>query len=174
MCIESLYASEFKTICYKICNQSEKHLSSDLFQETVLKIIELGVNVCNINSDELPFFFSKCAWNTYHSAQFCKTFRKKQYKPIHVVEFKENMVLKDDQYTKDKDNGIEVLEMELFQITQSVEEEYKRTLFNCYLRYGSGYAVSTLTGIPVRTVYQDLKDYKEELKKKYNEAINKD
>lgn len=173
MSIEKFNTNIFTKICYNICSENEKHLYKDLHQECLLIILEKNLNINNIIDEQLPYFFAKVAFLTYNSAKFRKDFRTKGYKPIYKIELTTDIV-DEVEDIKPKEKGLEAIELELFNVTQNVDDEYKRTLFNCYLKYGTGYAVSSMTGIPIRTVYRDLNDYKETLKSKYNEATDQD
>lgn len=170
-----LVSKEIKQIAWNICHQKEKHLYEDLHQESILYILEKGYNLNELPSDELPYLFSKIAWYIYNNTSSKNSFKKRH----SLNELRITKDIKQDDNNNEieekikSDKSLEAIELKLFSVSESTDDEYNKGLFHCYLKYGSGYAVSTMTGIPARTVYQDLADYKKELKLIY-EAANKE
>lgn len=173
--VELLNSKAYLKICYAI--SKSKHLSKDLFQETVLMIITKGYNLTPIyNNSQLNIFFSRCAWLTFHSNQFRKKYNLKVKEDRQLNEgVNENWAIEEYVYDTTLDNKVDAIIYELkSEKPRGTKDEYYNLLFKSYLENGeSSGRVSTITGIPKRTVCSDILKYKQKLRYIYNEASNK-
>ena len=169
-----LISKATKQIAYNICNKHHKHLAEDLQQEAILFILEKSakLNMEFESEQNIYYLFSKCAWIIYNDKTSKSNFRARHTNTFLPIT-KEPEYVDEIENKIDEEASLKALELRLFSVSQSTDEEYNKGLFHCYLKYGSGYAVSTMTGIPVRTVYKDLADYKNELKIVYETANKK-
>lgn len=173
--IELLNDKLYKSMCRKIAYNNS--LADDLYQETVLKIMEKGYNLHTLNEvKKLPHFFYTFARYTFKSDTFKKhIYGHKAIRSNDYSSFNDNYtstyVLTDSIDNEDKlykeAKAIENIEYNINCESSSNTDEYRRLMFIKYVEYGSTYKLSEATGINVKTIQLAVKTYKNKLKAIY-------
>ena len=145
----------YKGITANVCKNHI--LKEELHCESLLVVIEKKVDLKDIR--DLKHFFAKVVWLTWHSNKF----RKKYF--IDFVDIEDIDDIADDSkvvvYNKIQDRVNHEYTDEF--------EYYEKTLLRMYVELGDCRAISKATNIPYRTVANDIKQIKDELKRQHNE-----
>lgn len=164
---ELVFSKVYRSITKKVCHDHPLH--EDLHAEAIMIICEKKYDL-EINTN-LPKFFATIVWLTWRSNKF----RKKYFTNLLSIE--------SIQKLDDEGNELETCQQRLIEkdveynnINKALNDSYKddfeyyeKNLLKMYVKLGDCKAVSKQTNIPYRTVANDIKMIKDNLKKAHNE-----
>lgn len=157
-------SKEYRNVSRKICNNHP--LADDLHCEIILVILEKKYDL-DVNTN-LKKFFATLAWLTWHSNKFKKKYFT-GFEPLENVVDEEGNEL--EQIASSQNDKV----INYDNITSMVNYDYKndfelyeKNLLRIYVELGDCRAVSRQTNIPYRTVANDIKTIKDNLKKAHN------
>jgi DNA-directed RNA polymerase specialized sigma24 family protein len=156
MSFAELLNKKYRIITENVCKNNE--LADDLHSEAILFIHEKKYEFTEIRN--LSFFFAKVVWLTWHSNKF----RQKYITPFQPLQENQDV---EEQEQK------EVIYNEIVNMLNDKYSDdfdyYEKNLLKMYVKLGDCRAVSRKTNIPYRTVANDIKTIKDNLKKAHNE-----
>ena len=165
--VSRLYAdNKFRNLTKSICTKYGKDYAEDLHSEIVIRIIEKGDDLTQINDLFHYFFaFAHRTINEYKTAKkYGYNFNRidggkfNQFTASATVNFKYELLPSDKLYLL-----LEPSEKDTFR------DDYKKKLFKIYLEEGNYRAVAKSTKIPLRNVSETLQEFKRELLKQIDE-----
>ena len=143
-----LLNKKYRVITENVCKNNE--LADDLHSEAIL-FSEIR---------NLTFFFAKVVWLTWHSNKF----RQKYITPFQALHENQDIEEQESQEV----NYNEIVKMLNDKYSDDFDY-YEKNLLKMYVKLGDCRAVSRQTNIPYRTVANDIKTIKDNLKKAHNE-----
>jgi DNA-directed RNA polymerase specialized sigma24 family protein len=162
--ITKLYAEKkYRNLTKSICTKYGREYADDLHTEIVIRIIEKGDDLANIN--DLFHYFFAFAHRTINEYKISKKYgynfnridggKFNEFTATATVTFKYELLPSDKLYVL-----LEPHEKDTFR------DDYKKKLFKIYLEEGNYRAVAKSTKIPLRNVAETLQEFKNELLKK--------
>ncbi len=162
--ITKLYAEKkYRNLTKSICTKYGREYAEDLHTEIVIRIIEKGDDLANIN--DLFHYFFAFAHRTINEYKISKKYgynfnridggKFNEFTATATVTFKYELLPSDKLYVL-----LEPHEKDTFR------DDYKKKLFKIYLEEGNYRAVAKSTKIPLRNVAETLQEFKNELLKK--------
>jgi DNA-directed RNA polymerase specialized sigma24 family protein len=163
---EIVSSKVYRSITKKVCHNHRLH--DDLHAEAILLIIEKQYDLeANTN---LPKFFATIAWLTWRSNKFRKKYFTHTYSLESMKEWDdEGNELELNQLKIEKTIEVDNIKKMLNDSYKDDFEYYEKNLLKMYVKLGDCKAVSKQTNIPYRTVANDIKTIKDNLKKAHNE-----
>lgn len=153
-------SKEYRNVSKKICNNHP--LADDLHSEIILLILEKKYELDS--NTNLKKFFATLAWLTWHSNKF----KKKYFTDFDSLE-KYDIERIDVEIDIHKDVNYNNITSMVNYDYKNDFELYEKNLLRIYVELGDCKAVSRQTNIPYRTVANDIKTIKDNLKKAHNE-----
>lgn len=155
--ISELLKPKYKAIAKGVSRNNSLYL--DLHSEVIILILEKKYDLSEIRN--MDSFFATLTWLTWNSNKF----RKKYFTNNIPIEFEEEFDLIDEN-----------IEVTFNSIIDAVGDDYnnkfdyyQKNLLRLYVQLGDCRKIANQTGIPYRTVANDIKHIKDKLKVKHNE-----
>lgn len=141
------YSAKFKAISRKACDYND--CWEDCHQDAIILIYEKGWDLLKVNN--LEAFFYVCVWQIYKNWTRNRNNLNNELK---------HDIIDDNTNSFDYESLIKIIES-----PKDIDDWYLKNLLKAYATHGTYQEVSEKTGIPLGTVYRDIKIIRERLKK---------